>query len=54
MNELVRRAGISVGDQISEETAKRIRDLAASLDEHLRVSFRGDGKGGLIIMVLNP
>jgi bla regulator protein blaR1 len=54
MNELVRRAGISVGDQISEETAKRIRDLAASLDEHLRVSFRGDGKGGVIIMVLNP
>jgi bla regulator protein blaR1 len=54
MNELARRAGIHVGDQISEETAKRIRDIATNLDEHLRVSFRGDGKGGLIIMVLNP
>ena len=54
MNELARRAGISVGDPISEETAKRIRDVAAGLDEHLRVSFRGDGKGGVVIMVLNP
>ena len=54
MNELTRRAGIHVGDQISEETAKRIRDVATSLDEHLRVSFRGDGKGGVIVMVLNP
>jgi TonB family protein len=54
MNELTRRAGIHVGDQISEETAKRIREVATSLDEHLHVSFRGDGKGGVIIMVLNP
>ena len=53
MKELVRRAGISIGDQISEDTAKRIQEVAATLDEHLRVSFRGDGKGGLIIMVLN-
>ena len=54
MNELTRRAGIHVGDQISEETAKRIRDVATSLDEHLRVSFRGDGKGGVSVMVINP
>ena len=54
MNELTRRAGIHVGDQISEETAKRIRDVATSLDEHLRVSFRADGTGGVIVMVLNP
>ena len=54
MNELTRRAGIHLGDQISEETAKRIRDVATSLDEHLRVSFRGDDKGGVILMVLNP
>ena len=53
MNELARRAGIHVGDRISEETAKRIRDVATSLDEHLRVSFRGDGEG-VIVMVLNP
>jgi TonB family protein len=54
MSELTRRAGIHVGDQISEEAAKRIRDIATSLDEHLRVSFRGDGKGGVVVMVLNP
>ena len=54
MKELVGRAGISIGDQISEGTAKRIQEIAATLDEHLRVSFRGDGKGGLIMMVLNP
>ena len=54
MKELVRRAGISIGDQISEGTAKRIQEIATTLDEHLRVSFREDGSGGLIIMVLNP
>ena len=54
MGELVRRAGIAVGDQISEGTAKRITEIATTLDEHLRVSFRGDGKGGLIMMVVNP
>jgi TonB family protein len=54
MKELVQRAGISIGDQISEGTAKRIEEIARTLDEHLRVSFRGDGNGGLIIMVLTP
>jgi TonB family protein len=54
VSELVARAGISIGDQITEDTAKRISEIAATIDEHLRVSFREDGKGGVILTVLNP
>ena len=54
MKELVSRAGIRVGDPVTEDTAKRLQEIATSLDEHLRLSFRGDGKGGLVIEVINP
>ena len=54
MKELVSRAGIRVGDPVTEDAAKRLQEIATSLDEHLRVSFRGDGKNGLIISVINP
>ena len=54
MKELVSRAGIRVGDPVTEGAAKRFQEIATSLDEHLRVSFRGDGKGGLVIAVINP
>ena len=54
MKELVGRAGIRVGDPVTEDTAKRLQEIATSLDEHLRLSFRGDGKGGLVIVVINP
>jgi TonB family protein len=54
MKEFVARAGISIGDTITEDTAKRVSEVAKNLDEHLRVSFQRDGSGGLIIMLLNP
>jgi bla regulator protein blaR1 len=54
VSELVARAGISIGDQIAEDTAKRIVETAATIDEHLRVNFRKDGKGGVILTLLNP
>ena len=54
MKEFVRRAGLRIGDAITEDMAKRASEVARSLDEHLSVSFRRDGSGGLIIMLLNP
>jgi TonB family protein len=54
MKEFVRRAGVSIGDSITEDMAKRMSEVARNLDEHLRVSFQRDGTGGLIVMLLNP
>jgi TonB family protein len=54
MKELRAHTGISVGDALTEADVKRIHQVARSIDEHLRVNFRGDGHGGLIMMVVNP
>jgi TonB family protein len=51
LKEVVDRAGITVGTPITEDTAKRISRVAAEIDEHLRVNFRDDGKGGMILMI---
>ena len=49
--ELLAQAGIAVGDAITEETAKRIVDLAREMDEHISVEFQKE-KGGLILTIL--
>ena len=54
MKEFVRRAGISIGDPITEDTAKRLGEVARNLDEHLAVSFERDGSGGVILRLVNP
>jgi TonB family protein len=53
-NEVMSRAGVKIGDTISETTAKQIGEIAKSVDEHLRVAFRDDGKGGMVLTLLNP
>jgi beta-lactamase regulating signal transducer with metallopeptidase domain len=54
MRELMSRANVKLGDQLDEVGAKRIAEIAANLDEHLRVRFNDDGKGGIVIVVVNP
>jgi hypothetical protein len=55
-NEVLRavmaRSGVKIGDTMDETAAKRFAETAASVDEHLRVNFRSDGKGGLVIVLL--
>jgi len=48
------RTGVKVGDSIDEYAAKRFAETASTIDEHLRVNFGGDGKGGLVITVVLP
>ena len=52
--EIVAHAGVSIGDPMTEEVAKRIKEAAHSVDEHLRVSFGGDGKGGTVLAIIAP
>jgi beta-lactamase regulating signal transducer with metallopeptidase domain len=54
MRELMSRANVRIGDQLDETGAKRLAEIAVSLDEHLRVRFNDDGKGGVVIVVVNP
>jgi hypothetical protein len=51
---LLEQADLKIGDEITEETARRLRRVASILDEHLRVKFSDDGNGGLVLMVIAP
>jgi TonB family protein len=52
---IMQQAGVSVGDMITEEALKRIRDAAMSADEHIRVRFENDRRsGGLILILIAP
>jgi TonB family protein len=48
------RAGVKVGDQISEEVLKAFVAAARSVDEHYHVWWERDGKGGLIVFIIAP
>jgi len=50
--ELLAQAGVAIGAAITEDMAKRIREIALAMDEHLHVEFGGDGKGGLVVTLL--
>ena len=54
MKDLTARLGVHIGDPITEDVAKRIRETVARIDEHLRVSFGGDGKGGMTLTIVAP
>ena len=49
--EVLAQAGVSVGDVITEDAAKRLQKAAAALDEHIVVEFRKEKKG-LVITIL--
>ena len=37
-----------------EDVAKRISETISRIDEHLRVAFHGDGKGGMTLTIVAP
>ena len=47
-------AGVRIGDRITEADAKRIREAIKQVDEHLRVEFGSDGKGGIVLVIVAP
>ena len=49
--EVLNRAGVLVGDQITEETAKRIAQVAETVDEHVRVEYQ-KANGGIVLTIL--
>ena len=53
VNEVLKRAGLKVGDAITEESLKRLRAAAAGVDEHLRVVMSDDGQGGITVKIVS-
>jgi TonB family protein len=49
--ELLAKAGIKVGDVVTAETAKRMRQVALEMDEHFRVEFKLEQQG-LVVTIL--
>jgi len=51
---LLSQAGVHLGDTITEDTARRLRAVAAQVDSRIRVEFQSDGKGGIVLSILAP
>jgi bla regulator protein blaR1 len=49
VGEILARAGLAVGDVVSEESLKRVHMIAAQTDEHIEVEFGHDEKGGVVL-----
>jgi hypothetical protein len=49
--ELLAQAGIAVGDAITGEMAKRLREIALAMDEHFFVEFQKE-PGGLVLTIM--
>jgi TonB family protein len=51
--EVLAQAGVALGDPVTEDTVKRIRQAAVAMDEHFLVRFHEDKMvGGVIVTIL--
>lgn len=53
VSEVLKRAGVKVGDTVTEETLKTLRSAAAGVDEHLRVVISDNGQGGITVTIVS-
>ena len=47
------RAGLKIGDAVTEEALRRLRAAATDVDEHLNAEFQTDDKGNLTVMIIS-
>jgi TonB family protein len=51
-NEVLAQAGVAIGDALTEDSVKRIKQAAAAMDEHLELRFHQDRRaGGVVLMI---
>jgi hypothetical protein len=53
VSEVLKRAGVKVGDAVTEESLKKLRTAAAGVDEHLRIVMSDDGQGGITVTIVS-
>jgi hypothetical protein len=49
--QVLQHAGVSLGDLITPETMKRLRDVTGTIDEHLHVEYK-KADGGIVLLIL--
>lgn len=54
LDAMLPRLGVHVGDNITEETAKRAAETVWSFDKNYKAIFRPDGEGGLEFVIVAP
>jgi D-alanyl-D-alanine endopeptidase (penicillin-binding protein 7) len=50
-SEVMKQAGLSIGDPVTAESVKRIEQAAQTMDEHFRVEYK-KADGGIVLMIL--
>ena len=53
MSEVLKRAGVKVGDTLTDESLKKLRAAAAGVDEHLRVVISDNGQGDITVTIVS-
>jgi bla regulator protein BlaR1 len=53
VKEVLQRAGVKVGDPVTEDVLKRVRSAARAVDEHFNVGVIDDGRGGVIVTIVS-
>ena len=51
--EVLKRAGLKIGDPITEDSMKKLRAAATAVDEHFYVNARDDGRGGISVVLVS-
>lgn len=51
--EVLKRAGLKLGDPITEDSMKNMRAAATAVDEHFHLNMRDDGQGGISIVLVS-
>jgi TonB family protein len=51
--EVMKRAGVKIGDTITEDSLKSLRAAAAAVDEHFELVMHNDGHGGVSLVLVS-
>ena len=53
LGEVMKRAGLKIGDPFTEDALKNLRAAAVAVDEHFRVRMHDDGNGGISVVLIS-
>jgi len=51
--EVLKRAGLKIGDPMTEDAMKNLRAAAAAVDEHFHLNVRDDGQGQIFVVLVS-
>lgn len=51
--EVMKRSGLKIGDTVTEDAMKKLREAATAVDEHFRLNIYDDGHGGVTVALVS-